>query len=60
MTHGVVTNSIKFNSLQHHRQRIIDAMTFIAEYQKTTVSELLIAMNKDLDKVNEQIKEESK
>ena len=57
---GVVTDPIKFNNLQHKRQYIITAMTWIAEYQKSTVSELLIAMQKDLDEVNRKIEEETK
>ena len=55
---GVVTNPTKFNMLKHHKQRLIETMTFIAEYQKRTVSELLIAMQKDLDEVERKINEE--
>lgn len=57
---GIVENSLKFQALQRYKHRLERTIQVISVYRVRTVSELLIAMNKDLDKVNEQLKEESK
>jgi hypothetical protein len=57
---GVVTDPIILQALLHHKKRLQRTLQMVSLYRCRTVSELLIALQKDLDEVNKKIEEETK
>ena len=58
---GVVDNSLFLNALLRHKNKIKDTLDMISLYEKSkTVAELIISLQKDLDVIEEQIKEVTK
>jgi hypothetical protein len=57
---GVVENSLKFQVLQSHKKRLQRTLQMVSLYKVRTLSDLVIALQKDLDSVEARIKEETK
>lgn len=57
---GVVENPLMLQVLMHRKKRLSRAMKVVSLYRCKTVSELLIAIQKDLDIINERIEKETK
>jgi hypothetical protein len=57
---GVVKDPIVLQALLHHKKRLQRTLQMVSLYKCRTLSELVIALQKDLDSVEAQIKEETK
>jgi hypothetical protein len=57
---GVVENPLKLQALIRHRERLESAMDLIALYQVKSLFDLRKAMEKSLEGIEAQIKEETK